>query len=89
MKYIALLTGNRREVYTSSPKVLLTRVRKIDGKEFRDHCWISLSSKIEKIMPKGHKKPIKVEIIADTIEYLRRGVEQSMTLKIKKIQRIK
>ena len=82
-EYIAYLTGNRREITTSSPKALLINIEK-----FRDHCWVPLKM-VENLRIKGHQKPVKVLIIAKEVPYLRRGTEQATTLKIKEIRRIK
>jgi len=89
MRYIALLTGNRRDVNTSCPKALLTRIITKNGRLFRDHCWVKLTSEIANIQPRGHQKPIKVYILAKQTQYIKRGIEQSTTLIIKEIRRIK
>ena len=80
----AYLTGNRRDVNTSSPKALFINV-----KGFRDHCWVVINTAIEHLQPAGHQKPIKVEVVAEPVAYLKRGTEKATTLKVKEIRCIK
>ena len=78
MKYKARLTGNRRDVETTSPKALITNIEPNSGLN-RDHCWIDLSL-VESIQPLGHQKPIWIEFEADVKKYIKRGTETSSTL---------
>jgi len=82
IKTTAYLTGNKRDIHLTTPKALL-----IDIEGFRNHCWVLLDS-VRHMMVKGHHKPIKVEIEAKIISYLKRGTEQAKTLQIKRIRRI-
>ena len=79
MRYKAKLTGNNRDVVTSSPKTLITDIEPSEGL-FRDHCWVDITDEILKVLPKGHHKAIDVEFDAELKEYLRRGTEVSYTL---------
>tara|TARA_B110000046_G_C12939259_1_gene375032 strand:+ start:65 stop:238 length:174 start_codon:yes stop_codon:yes gene_type:complete len=56
MIYTAKLTGNKRDVYTTSPKALFTNIQPLEGL-FRDHCWVEINDVISEIQPKGHQKP--------------------------------
>ena len=78
MKYKARLTGNRRDVETTSPKALITNIEPNDDLD-RDHCWIDLVF-VESIIPKGHQKGIWIEFDADIKQYKKRGLEDSYTL---------
>jgi len=82
IKTTAYLTGNKRDIHLTTPKALLIN---IEG--FRDHCWVLMDS-VKHLMVKGHHKPIKVEIEAKIVEYLRYGTEKAQTLQIKRIRRI-
>ena len=90
--YTALLTGNRRDIY-SSPKALLTNVKHLDGTTFRDHCWVQLSQCITDKQPPGHRPPIPIKFQANIKEYLAKGITPSLTLvgvqNLTKLRRLK
>lgn len=75
-RYKCKLTGNRRDVGTTSPKALITNIEP-NSELDRDHCWIDLVF-VESIQPKG--KPIWIEFDADVKQYKKRGLEDSYTL---------
>lgn len=77
-RYKCKLTGNRRDVETTSPKALITNIEPNDELD-RDHCWIELSL-VKSIQPRGDKKPIWIEFDADIKQYKKRGLEDSYTL---------
>ena len=80
--YIArLVTDKFRDVKTGAKKILLEKIINEDGIQFRDHCYVKVNSHIQKklnCMRPGHKFAIQFE--ADTVNYLRRGVEEAQTL---------
>lgn len=76
-----LVTDKFRDVKTGDKKILLEKVIIKDGEEFRDHCYVKVNGNIQRklnCMRTGHKFVIQFE--ADTVEYLRRGVEKAQTL---------
>ena len=77
-RYKCKLTGNRRDVETTSPKALITNIEPNDELD-RDHCWIELSL-VKSIQPRGDQKPIWIEFDADVKQYKKRGLEDSYTL---------
>ncbi len=77
-RYKCKLTGNRRDVETTSPKALITNIEPNDELD-RDHCWIELSL-VKSIQPRGDQKPIWIEFDADIKQYKKRGLEDSYTL---------
>jgi len=79
MIYTAKLTGNRRDVGTTSPKILLINIDPNDHLN-RDHCWVTITPYLEKIAPKGHQKPKRIKFEADTKPYLKQGKEECVTL---------
>lgn len=79
MKYQAKITGNKRGVETTSPKVLLTQIKPNSTLD-RDHCWVDITPEIRRLNIKGHHKPRSIAFEADLKEYLRRGTELSYTL---------
>ena len=88
MLYTAKITGNKRDVGTTSPKSLLIDINPAEGL-FRNNCWVD-SELVASIAPKGHQKPRLIEFEADLKEYRRRGTETSYTLtNIRNIRRIK
>ena len=83
MQLIAKLTGVRRLVETSNPKILL-----LPQNYTRDHCWVD-ESQITCAVPAGHHKPVWCIIECEEKSYIRRGTETSTTLRIHSIRRIK
>ena len=77
-RYKCKLTGNRRDVETTSPKALITNIEPNDELD-RDHCWIDLVF-VKSIQPRGDQKPIWIEFDADIKQYKKRGLEDSYTL---------
>jgi len=77
-KYYAKLTGNRRDVETSSPKALIVFINPSDQLD-RNHCWVELDM-VEHMQPSGHKPPIAVEFFAELKMYKKRGTITSYTL---------
>ena len=80
------LTGNRRDIYTASPKALLIDLdESIIG---RKHCWVDLHL-VESIQPRGHQKPRTISFECKLKPYLKQGKITQYTLKsIKNIQLI-
>lgn len=76
MQFTALLTGNRRDTNTGSPKALLNSIIGLE----RDHCWVDLTPEIEVLQPRGHHKAIKVSFDAEIKDYLKQGSIQQQTL---------
>ena len=85
VEFTAMLTGNRRDVATGSPKALLKDIEGFD----RDHCWVEINEAIEAVRPLSHQKPIKVKVIGKVKKYKRRGMEDSITCTVLEIYRIK
>ena len=86
--YRCMLTGNRREVNTTTPKCLLIDIEPSKDLE-RDHCWVNMTQAIERLGLKGHNRPIPVEIEAKIVNYMRGGTTPSKTLHIRSIKRVK
>ena len=77
--YTAHITGNKRGINLTISKLLFIDII-VDGKEWRNHCWVNESKVLNKFAPKGHKKPVKVQFTADTMDYMRGGIEEAQTL---------
>ena len=50
--YTGNLTGNRRGVGTTTPKVLITGINP-DSELARNHCWVDITPAIEQLIPHG------------------------------------
>jgi len=79
MIYTAKLTGNRREIHTTTPKCLLTNISP-DNELGREHCWVDLTDELAAASPAGHEKPRTIRFEAKIKPYLKRGVHQALTL---------
>lgn len=66
------LTGNKRDMQTLSPKVLMLNVSNWKGEVFRDHCWIPANSKrYRNLIPAGHSnKKVLIQFSARVEEYM-------------------
>ena len=80
--YTARLTGNKRDTWTISPKVLLLDIKEIGfTQQFRDHCWVKITKQLEEVIPRnGNNRPIYIQFSAKKKLYMRRGVEEALTL---------
>ena len=88
MQYTAKLTGNKRDINTTSPKALLISINP-DSDLTRDHCWVTITPELGLIQPKGHQKPIVIQFNAELKKYVKRGTQQATTLhKLTNITRI-
>jgi len=80
--YVAKLTGNRREIYTMTPKVLLLDAKEIGSTNIlRDHCWVKITKQLEDFIPRGNRnQPIYIQFTAKKKPYMRGGIEEALTL---------
>lgn len=86
MKFIAKLHHNKRNVDRLDEKVLLTGIHNEDTDEqFRDHCWVPVSKKIERLIPKSNRHSAIITFEAEIENYPYDASKQKLT-KIKHIQ---
>ena len=88
--YTAILTTNLRDVYTASPKVL---IREIEPNETidRDHCWVTITPELDRLIPKDNRKIVTIQFNAKLYNYknhLTKEIKQAFK-KIKNITVIK
>ena len=67
--YLAKIQRQYRDVKTGSPKVLLTDVVCEDTGLFRDHCWVTLTPELEKLVPRKCGVKLAIEFTAEPREY--------------------
>jgi len=70
--YKATLTPNRRDIHTTTPKMLLVDIINLDtGKVFRDHAWIKSYKGLLKLK-ENSKKNTNIDIVftAEEREYI-------------------
>ena len=89
MRYTATINYNFRGVQGTSPKVLLTNIEDEKGREFRDHCWVELTTKLEAYLPKTNKETVTVEFSAREKEYKSYGFDGEDKTTLKRIRDIK
>ena len=69
-KYLATIGLNKRDVQTLSPKVVLRGVINQDTNEqFRDHCWVSITSAVNAAIPTSNREEYVIEFEAEEREY--------------------
>ena len=71
-KYTAILVVNqKRDVNTSSPKILLKNVLDLGkNKQFRDHCFVSLDRRLKTVIDSAKTTEVKIEFTAKTYSYV-------------------
>lgn len=67
--YIAKIQRQFRDVKTGSPKVLLTDVVCDETEGFRDHCWVTLTEDLAKLVPSRCGVKLAIEFNAEPKEY--------------------
>ncbi len=67
--YIAKISRQFRDVKTGSPKVLLTDVICDETEGFRDHCWVTLTEDLDRLVPSKCGIKRAIEFNAEPREY--------------------
>jgi len=81
-----MLTGNRRNINTSSPKALL--ILPDDKTIGRTHCWIPINDVVDKMQPRGHNKAIKVGIEGKLVMY-QKAITKEVNITVTRVSSIK
>lgn len=70
-RYIGFVSNVLRDVYTSSPRIMLLHVTYEDGTDFRSHVWVRYTDKMERngYRSKSTKHKIKISFSAKEKKY--------------------
>ena len=80
MKFIARLHHNKRNTDRLDQKVLITGVHNEDTNEqFRDHCWVPITKKIEQLIPKTNRHHAVITFEADIEPYAHDPSKQKLS----------
>lgn len=82
--YTAKLTCIKRDIYTNSVKVMLKDIYDEDGTLFRDHCFVSLSKKLEKLLPKTTRHTKDIKFTAKVYKYV--GINNDTKYSLKSLK---
>lgn len=82
--YTAKLTCTKRDVHTNSIKVMLKDIYDEEGTLFRDHCFVSLSKKLEKLLPKTTRHTRHIKFTAKVYDY--RGINGDTKYSLKSLK---
>jgi hypothetical protein len=83
----ATIHRNFRDIHTTTPKVLLTSLCE-DGKELRDHCWVTITNRIEKFIPKKNTQSIDIRFTGKLETYQTIGDEKITVKALRSIEKI-
>ena len=83
----ATIHRNFRDVNTTTPKILLTNLME-NGKELRDHCWVTITERLEKFIPEFNGETIRITFTGKIRTYQTIG-EPKITVVAPKNIRIK
>lgn len=71
MTFTAILSGQCREIYTTTPKTMFLDIRGTDSTLLRDHTWVTITDDIRRLMPKSSaKKKCLIQFDADSAPYI-------------------